>query len=212
MSSSFVSRGTTIFSLKNSHVAQFDRAAARARSHSPSASRAAKPGVPLARTAEIRRPSVRSRVARATLNNPTTVNMNIWPIALFSLLAATAAHAQVTEVDAGQWHTCALLTGGAVKCWGDNDYGQLGDGTTTKSTTPIDVSGISTATSIALGDSHSCALLTGGAIKCWGSNGNGRLGDRTTTDSTTPSTSLGSTLLRLRPHRRLFLQRQRLSR
>ena len=112
--------------------------------------------------------------------------MNIWPIALFSLLAATAAHAQVTEVDAGQWHTCALLTGGAIKCWGDNDYGQLGDGTTTDSTTPVDVSGISTATILALGGSHSCALLTGGAIKCWGRNVNGELGNGTTTDRTTP--------------------------
>ena len=112
--------------------------------------------------------------------------MNIWPIALFSLLAATAAHAQVTEVDAGQWHTCALLTGGAVKCWGDNDYGQLGDGTTTNRASPVEVSGITTATSIALGPVHSCAVLTDGKVKCWGWNAYGQLGDGTTTHRANP--------------------------
>ena len=110
--------------------------------------------------------------------------MGIW-LLFFSVLA-TVAHAEVTEIALGASHTCALLTGGAIKCWGFNDKGQLGDGTTGYRTTPVDVSGITTATSLALGGSRTCALLTGGTIKCWGSNGNGRLGDGTTTDRTTP--------------------------
>jgi alpha-tubulin suppressor-like RCC1 family protein len=50
----------------------------------------------------------------------------------------------------------------------------------------VEVSGITTATSIALGGYHSCAVLTDGTMKCWGYNGNGELGDGTTTDRTTP--------------------------
>jgi len=95
-------------------------------------------------------------------------------------------NAEVTEIALGGYHSCAVLTDGKVKCWGKNDYGQLGDGATTDRTTPVDVSGITTATSLALGYSHSCALLTDGKVKCWGKNSNGQLGDGTTTDSTTP--------------------------
>ena len=72
-----------------------------------------------------------------------------------------------TSIALGGSHSCALLTGGAIKCWGDNRLGQLGDGTTTDSTGPVDVSGITTVTSLALGGDfagHSCALLTGGTI------------------------------------------------
>ena len=77
-------------------------------------------------------------------------------------------------------YSCALLADGTMKCWGSNDYGQLGDGTTTNSTIPVEVSGITTATSIAMGRVHSCALLTDGTVKCWGLNDYGQLGDGTT--------------------------------
>ena len=83
---------------------------------------------------------------------------------------AAAQRPGATKVTVGDFHSCALMTSGTIRCWGDNQYGQLGDGTTNFSTTPVTVTGITTATQIALGggfitDSHSCALLADGTIK-----------------------------------------------
>ena len=91
-----------------------------------------------------------------------------------------------SSIDLGSSHSCAVLTEGKVKCWGENDSGQLGDGTTTDRTTPVEVSGITTATRVIVGTDHSCAVLTDGTAKCWGDNSAGELGDGTTTDSTSP--------------------------
>jgi alpha-tubulin suppressor-like RCC1 family protein len=91
-----------------------------------------------------------------------------------------------TEIVAGVSRTCALVSDGTAKCWGINSLGQLGNGTTSNSPTPVVVSGLTGATTIANGNAHTCALISDGTARCWGANTYGRLGDGTTTSSTTP--------------------------
>jgi alpha-tubulin suppressor-like RCC1 family protein len=84
----------------------------------------------------------------------------------------------VIAIAAGSTHSCALTTAGAVKCWGANAMGQLGDGTNGQKTTPVGVSGLSVgAVAISAGGDHTCAQTASDALKCWGSNSNGQIGD-----------------------------------
>lgn len=97
----------------------------------------------------------------------------------------------------GDNHSCALLevtyvatgpyTAREVRCWGRNDQGQIGDGTTTNRTSMTAVSGgTAGAVAVAAGASHSCLLTYAGVVSCWGLNSSGQLGDGTTTNRTTP--------------------------
>ena len=99
-------------------------------------------------------------------------------------VTASASHPIQTSL--GGMTACALLNDGSVNCWGQNEYGQLGNGTKTSSLAPVSVDGITTATQITSGNRFACALLSGGTVKCWGSNESGQLGDGTWTSSSTP--------------------------
>ncbi|MBL6732678.1 MAG: putative Ig domain-containing protein, partial [Candidatus Poseidoniaceae archaeon] len=82
----------------------------------------------------------------------------------------------------GHYHTCAILDNGDVKCWGLDNYGQLGDGgsnanTNAPSSTLVDLGTGRTAVAVGIGDAYSCAILDNGETKCWGDDVYGQLGD-----------------------------------
>lgn len=98
-------------------------------------------------------------------------------------------------LDAGNEHTCVLLAGGSARCWGRNNHGQLGDGTTTDRFTPGAVAGFAGGVEIRAGDGETigftCARTAGGAVQCWGSNFRGQLGDGGAMDRGTPQNVTG---------------------
>ncbi len=100
---------------------------------------------------------------------------------------------QATAVAAGDDHACALLDSGDVRCWGDNDYGQLGDGTNTARKRAVAVVGLSSdVVAIGAGYQHTCALTSTGAVRCWGADYNGQIGNGASGgNTTTPVTPTG---------------------
>ena len=88
------------------------------------------------------------------------------------------------DVSTHELNTCVLREGGSMSCWGDNTYGQLGDGTSTFVSpgepfvsSPVNVLGIDSAVGISTGTDFSCAALESGQVRCWGNNSSMQLGN-----------------------------------
>jgi alpha-tubulin suppressor-like RCC1 family protein len=93
---------------------------------------------------------------------------------------------KVAAAEAGRNHSLALQTDGTVWAWGQNDYGQLGDGTNTGRSVPEKVNGLSGVIAVAAGDAHSVAATSDGKVWAWGFNEDGELGNNDDTSVSTP--------------------------
>jgi alpha-tubulin suppressor-like RCC1 family protein len=87
----------------------------------------------------------------------------------------------VVQVAGGELQGLAVLDDGTVRAWGENDYGQLGDGTTIERDLPVPVPGLSNVVAVAGGENSSMALLADGTVRTWGANQQGVLGSGSTT-------------------------------
>ncbi|MEO0247977.1 MAG: RCC1 repeat-containing protein [candidate division WOR-3 bacterium] len=91
------------------------------------------------------------------------------------------------QIALGAYFACVLKENGSVFCLGDNEWGQLGNGTTSSnSLVPVQVSGLGPADAIKAGSYHACALLGDKSVWCWGRNSDGQLGDGTQVSSSVP--------------------------
>jgi alpha-tubulin suppressor-like RCC1 family protein len=124
------------------------------------------------------------------LGDGTTVQQSSVPVHVLDA-DGTGTLTGVAQIGTGRFHSCARMTSGTVYCWGDNESGELGNGSTTNSSIPVQVTGITTASTISAGAYHSCAVLQDGTAQCWGAAAFGQVGDGTTADASSPVTVIG---------------------
>jgi alpha-tubulin suppressor-like RCC1 family protein len=105
----------------------------------------------------------------------------------YSPTQVTALGPGVVQVAVALRRTCARLMDGTLWCWGENDHGGLGNGTTQDSHLPVQVAALGTSVAdVATGEAHTCARKTDGTVWCWGGNFSGQVGNGTITDQLTP--------------------------
>ena len=105
---------------------------------------------------------------------------------------AIPAGATIEQLTAGDYHTCAIASDKQAYCWGGNNHGQIGDGSTTDRLVPVAVSqgalpSGSSIRDLTAGEYHTCAIASNNKAYCWGYNNDGQIGDNTTTDRSAPT-------------------------
>lgn len=127
--------------------------------------------------------------------------ISVFPVVAFTTSRVPVAVTNVTSatsITAGGSHSCALLSDNTLRCWGENESGQLGNGSFvgltppgpgtagTATVVPVSPLGLSAVTGVSAGLFHTCARLSGGVVSCWGANTSGQLGDSTGLSSAIP--------------------------
>lgn len=112
--------------------------------------------------------------------------LGVFVVVCLSVLSMGVSQNVVTYIGAGREQSCAIMSPGALWCWGENPNGGVGDGTTTFRRSPVRISTMSSGvTAVSCGNNHACAVKSGG-LWCWGDNSNGQLGVGTNTQHNSP--------------------------
>ncbi len=128
--------------------------------------------------------------ANGEFGDGTTTSTNSPALSSINLLAGTTT---VVEISSGFYHIVARKVNGTVWAWGNNAFGQLGDGTTTNRNAPVQVTGLSAIAAVASGGAHTIALKSDGTVRAWGANDQGQLGNGGNVDSSVPVVVTGLT-------------------
>ena len=125
-----------------------------------------------------------------TVTDPPAPAPSAAPITPVTAALVVPVAPATATVAAGGTHSCTLIAGGGATCTGNNASGQLGDGTTNNSNSPVYVTGLTGATALAAGANHTCSLGSGGTVSCWGQNAFGQIGTGSTGGPVTTPTAV----------------------